>query len=93
MCSCTPTRGDIINQRASTGAQVVVLRAHVPELEKLARRTPPKTLATERAKVEAAKGALLVARAKLAILELRWFDLKEREAVLSPSGAPAKSEG
>lgn len=82
-CNCPPTRGEIINRRAATGAEVVALRARIPELEKQARKTPPKTLVAERAKVEAAKEALMVARARLAVLEVQWDHLKDLEAAAS----------
>jgi len=84
MCSCTPTRGDYINRRASTGAQLVALRARIPELEKQARKTPPKTLLSEWIKVRVAKVQLDKARADLAALE-QDHDMWKRLESMPPS--------
>lgn len=71
-----PSRGEMINRRAYVGSQVVALRARVPELEKLARRTPPKTLVAEKARVDEARRMLPICRAQLAELETEWGALK-----------------
>jgi hypothetical protein len=89
MCDCEMTRGDYINRRASTGAQIVTLRARIPELEKLARKTPPKTLLTEWVKVRVAKVQLAKAQADLALLELDHAGWRRLEALLS---VPNESE-
>jgi len=79
-CACTcngaclchvvvPDCGRMINQWASLGAQIVQLNARIPELEKLSRRTPPKTLVEEKKKVEAAKINLEICRKQLAVAE------------------------
>jgi len=57
-CSCHDTPGHRINRRASIGARLVELREQIPEVEKLARSTPPKTLLAARARVDSAKLAL-----------------------------------
>jgi hypothetical protein len=66
MCSCPPTRGEMINRRARLGSEMLRLREQIPVLEKLSRKTPPRTLPAERERVERAKGALEVARKLLA---------------------------
>ena len=70
-----PPLGVRINRRASLGARLVELRAQIPELEKLSRRTPPKTLVAERARVAAAAVALLARRAELAAVEVEYATL------------------
>lgn len=57
-CDCHDTSGHRINRRARIGARLVELRAQIPEVEKQARRTPPKTLVAEKQKVERAKALL-----------------------------------
>ena len=52
------TRGEVINRAAYLGSQIVQLKARIPELEKLARKTPPKTLLAERARVQQARLSL-----------------------------------
>ena len=51
-------RGVMINRRASLGNRLVQLRDQIPEVEKQAKKTPPKTLAKEWAKVKAAQALL-----------------------------------
>lgn len=86
MCSCPPTRGQIINRRAWLGSQIHALRSQIPDLEKQSRRTPPKTLVAERQKVEAAKIALADALVRLPLLEAEYNDLRTRE------GTPHRSD-
>lgn len=52
------TTGQKINYKASLRARLTEYRARIPELEKLSRKTPPKTLVAEKTRVEAAKAAL-----------------------------------
>lgn len=70
------TLGEIINQRAYAGSQLVALRERLPDLEKLARKTPPRTLVAEKARVEAAKLALPAARLELETLEKNYGMLR-----------------
>ncbi len=79
-CTCPPSRGQIINRRAYVGSQLVALRARLPEVEKLARKTPPKTLTVERVRVDAAKAALPALHAELDALEARYAELRGTEA-------------
>lgn len=76
MCSCPPTRGQIINQRAWLRSQIIGLRSQVAELEKTARKTPPKTLLSERDRVRQAQLLAPAMREQLARLEA------EHEALL-----------
>ncbi len=85
MCDCEMTRGDYINRRASTGSQLVTLRAAIPELEKLSRRTPPRTLVAERAKVADAGRSLVTAKARLVKLEAEYEGWRRLEAMALPS--------
>ena len=74
-CGCDPnveTRGHRINRAASLGCHVIQLRAQLIELEKLARKTPPKTLLAEVARVAQAKATIEGAKERLAILEDEW---------------------
>lgn len=57
-CACHDTPGHRINRRARIGARLVELLRQINETEKRARKTPPKTLTAERAKVEEAKAML-----------------------------------
>lgn len=85
MCSCTPTRGDYINRWASAGARIVTLRARIPELEKLSRRTPPKTLIHEWSKVRMAKVQLDKANADLVDAERDYALFRTLEVAMVPS--------
>jgi len=84
MCECEMTRGDYINRRALAGSQIVTLRATIPELEKLSRRTPPKTLVAERAKVAEAARQLVAAKARLASLEEEYAGWRRLEEMVLP---------
>lgn len=77
-CTCHDTPGRRINRRASIGARLVELLRQINETEKQARRTPPKTLVAERAKVERAK-------VMLPILLAERDALNAESALLSPS--------
>lgn len=76
-CTCPPSPGDLINRRCYLGAQIVQLKAQLVELEKLARKTPPKTLVAERRKVDAAKAVIGRVRQTLADYEAEWAKLRE----------------
>jgi len=68
-CGCDPdipAKGRLINRAAWLGSQIVQMRERIPELEKLARKTPPKTLKSEWEKVQKAKEQLPIARQQLA---------------------------
>lgn len=73
VASLTPSesemRGRRINRKAWLGSQIVSLKERIPALEKLARKTPPKTLLTEWDRVKQAKVQLESARAQLAEYE------------------------
>lgn len=56
-----------------------MLRDRVRELEKTARKTPPKTLLAERARVEVAKVTLVAARELLAEYEVEYATLRRSE--------------
>lgn len=71
-------RGEMINRRAELGSHIVAMRVRIPELEKLARRTPSKTLFAEKAKVEAAKVQLAECRKQLPLMEAEWATLKAK---------------
>ncbi len=64
-CPETRVRGVKINRRMWLGAQITDLRKRVPEYEKLARTTPPRTLIKERNRVESAKRFAPILRAQL----------------------------
>lgn len=64
--------GRTINRRAYVGAQIVQLKAQLAELEKLARKTPAKTLTAEVAKVVNAKSTILRVRQELADYEVEY---------------------
>ncbi len=91
-CTCPPSRGQIINRRAYTGSQIVALRAQLPEVEKQARKTPPKTLAAEMARVDAARAALPALHAELDALEARYAELRSTEAKPSTEQSSASIE-
>jgi hypothetical protein len=67
-CECHNTRGHRINRKATVGARLVSLATVIAETEKLARKTPPKTLFAERIRVENAKGILAKLLAERATL-------------------------
>lgn len=62
--SATWERGLKINRRAYLGSRLVQLRERIPELEKEARKTPPRTDAKRVKAVESAKTSLEAARAE-----------------------------
>jgi small-conductance mechanosensitive channel len=102
MCNCPPTIGQIINRRAWLGSQLVSMRTRVQELEKLARKTPPKTLLAERVRVEQAKFALVAARELVAQYEAEYAQLggslhksdpAQRQGDSCPCANPSGSEG
>lgn len=62
-------RGKAVNDYLSIQAELVTLAEMIPNLEKAARRTPPKHMAAEKAKVEAAKLALVAAKERKVWLE------------------------
>lgn len=64
--------GRLINRRAWLGSQIVQLKERVRDLEKLSRRTPPKTLLAECRRVEEAKGRLVQTQALLAEFEAEY---------------------
>lgn len=79
-------RGRLINRRAALGSQIVSMRAQIPELTKLARSTPPKTLTREWEKVKLAQQQLPVVQKRLAECELEWMGLKTRLTLLGAYG-------
>lgn len=78
----TLSKGRIINWRASTAAELVRLREALPEIEKQARKTPPKTLLAERAKVDAAKASISTVKETIAMLAEQYEALKKLERTL-----------
>lgn len=78
-CNCELTRGDYINMRAYAASKIVAVKARIPELEKLSRKTPPRTLVAEHAKVAAAVRALAIAKADLDNLEREHAFLRRIE--------------
>lgn len=79
-CECHNTRGHRINRKATIGARLVTLRTLISETEKTARKTPPKTLFSERIKVENAKGilAMLVAERDALTSEQAMLEAEDR---------------
>ena len=69
-------RGRQINERATLGARIVELRASLEALEKTARKTPPRTLAVERKRVEAAREFAPLMRIELERVTREWFALR-----------------
>jgi hypothetical protein len=72
--------GERINSRASVGAEIVALERQIEEQEKLARKTPPKTLHAEWAKVTHARATLNFARGRLAELKDEYRALRMQPA-------------
>lgn len=80
-CGCDPevqSKGILINRCAWLGSQIQQLRDRIPQLEKTARKTPPKTLLAEKAKVEAAKVQLKQAQEDLTRYSAEWESLKQQ---------------
>lgn len=74
-CGCDAevvSKGKLMNEKAWFASQIVSLRVRIPQLEKEARRTPPKTLVAERKKVEDAKVALVRAKEDLRRIVGEW---------------------
>lgn len=65
-------RGRLINICATLGMRRTQLRAELPEIEKLARRTPRRDMPAEWAKVAAAKARLDPMRAELGRVESEY---------------------
>lgn len=77
------TRGALANRRIALGSEIVTLRARLVDLEKISKRTPPKTLASERERVAQAKTELARARELLPRLEEEREQVVEAEAAFS----------
>lgn len=78
-CGCDPTvvsKGTMINRAAWLGSQIVAMRERIPQLEKLSRKTPPKTLKSEWEKVRAAAAQLEVCRKQLSDMEAELAVIK-----------------
>ena len=73
------TPGERINRRADLGSRIVTLREQIRSLEKLARKTPPRTLLAEVARVAEAKRRLAAARDELASAEIDYSALRAYE--------------
>jgi hypothetical protein len=69
--------GAMSNQMNSLGSKIVEMRVRLPELEKQARKTPPKTLLTEVAKVKQAKESLKLCKEQLESLEIEHKSIRE----------------
>lgn len=76
--------GARINQECTLGARVIEAAERLYALEKLARRTPAKTLLAERRRVEAARAAV-----PLVLAELRSL-LCEHAAIRAELGRDAR---
>lgn len=72
-----PSRGHKLNRWASLGMQIVNLKELIPKLEKQARKTPPRNLLAEKAKVEKAKEQLLKLRPQLEAAEVERVTLNQ----------------
>lgn len=70
--SDTWERGRRLNRRAFLGSQLVGLRERIQDLEKLARRTPPRTLHAERQRVREAGARVEALRAEEAALRAEY---------------------
>lgn len=92
MCSCPPTRGQLINQRAEFGSRLVALRDLIPALEKLSRKTPPKHLADEWARVRAAKEQLASRQGELAATSLAYRLTRYLEQTIFVAHADIESD-
>lgn len=72
-CGCEDaskqSRGRIINRRAFLNSQTIVMRDRMAMLEKLANKTPPKTLASERLRVWQAKHDLETLKTQFAAIQ------------------------
>lgn len=74
----SPSRGELINKEAYIGARIVELHTRIPEIEKQSRKTPPKTLLAEVAKVKQAKENLERSMRQLEALEAELKEVKEQ---------------
>lgn len=83
-----PRSGRVINTKPSLSLIVLELKARVPVLEKMSRKTPPKHLTEEKKKVEEAKVELVRVRAEL---EEREADLKDLNELLEKRHKERKS--
>lgn len=80
--------GQTINRRALLGSQIVQLKTNIPEVEKLSRKTPPKTLKKEWEKVHAAIELLPKLQKKLSEMEEEYEKLHGKP-VWFPQNNPA----
>lgn len=69
-----------MNEESSLGSEIVRLESSIPDLEKQARKTPPKTLEAEQFKVKKAKVMLVRTNERLAIAKERLKEVKEELA-------------
>lgn len=68
-------RGKAVNRARYLASQILSVRAQILELEKQARKTPPKTLVAEKQKVELAKRLLVSSHANLVQMAKEWQDV------------------
>lgn len=69
-------RGTLINRECRLGALILSAAERLEALQKLARKTPPKTLLAERRKVDEAKLAVGAARSELRALLSEHADFR-----------------
>lgn len=72
-----PSRGELINRRASLGALTVQMKEELGRLSKLSRKTPPKSLVAECARVLDAGIRLPAHIVRTCQVELEWQSLRE----------------
>ena len=77
--------GVLRNEELSLTANLITARAALRDLEKLARRTPPRHLVEERRRVADAAKRVDVERARIAAVEARLAELRAALAETSPS--------
>lgn len=65
-------RGDMINLKARLGAELYKLERSIPELEKIARKTPAKTMHDEWNKIHLAEIQLEKALLRLPLLQKEY---------------------
>ena len=70
-----PSRGQLINEHASLGAEIARIKSVLPDVDKQSRKTPPKTLLAEKAKVALAKIQFFELSQQLEKLTIRHQEL------------------
>jgi len=79
-------RGILINRKCYLGSQIVTLKEQIPRLEKIAKRTPPKTLIIAVKQRDEAISQLLILNKKLVEFKQEYNELDKQLILIGAYG-------